>query len=161
MGREKTINTAFRILPSEKSRLEAVAEGRKMNFTDLLLEGARMLSEFSPYFLEEIRKIAQRVGLSVPKVIQQLLTAYIAADAAVLEVFGTSKIYQRAFQFDKEGLITGDRLSALVLEQTKDDAKAVLDKLIQCHETGETVRISREEATLLVSLVNSRIDIKH
>jgi len=57
-------------------------------------------------------------------VIQQLLQAYVSADCAIMEVFGTGgKTYSRAFQYDEDGLIEGNKHSDLVFAQVKTAAK--------------------------------------
>ena len=149
--KSKTDYLTIRITPDKKAYLEIRAQIMKMTFTDLLITGATMYADFDPDFLKQMKEIAEKVKLDMPTVIQQLLLVYAAQDAAILKTFGVSKTYQRAFQFNEHGLITGNQLSDAVFAEVKEAALALRERLEGNRGAGAPLKISKDTAALLAA----------
>ena len=141
-----------RITNSQKQKIEAEAKKQDVTVPEYVLEALEFYSSFDVHFLEHIYSLAEKVRLPMPIVIEHLLQAYLGSEAANIEIFkNKTRIFQRAFQYDENGLITGNRLSDLAYQQQKKESEALYQKLLEHAESEETepIMITREEAALL------------
>ena len=142
---------------SKEHKQELAADMEEKHFKKLphyLLAALDFYKGFDVHFLEHIQALADKVQLPLPTVIQHLLQTLIAEQAAVTDVLGvTPKIFKRSFQYDADGLVTGNRLSDLVYEQQKQAAEELLEKLQKCANTGDDVRITRDEAAMIAAIL--------
>ncbi len=145
----------IRINGKQKQKIEAEAKKQDLNVPKYVTEALEFYSSFDIHFLEQIYMTAEKMKLPMPIVIQQLLQAYISADYARMEAFGSSagaKTYKRAFQYDENGLIEGTRHSDLVYEQELKEALEVRDRLFSTSKTGVSYTTNAEGAAYLASL---------
>jgi hypothetical protein len=139
------------VTPEQKEKYEAEAKKQDVSLSDYMRECLDNWSTFDVHFLEHMNIISEKLKFPMPIVIQNFITAFITAESAMLETYGTSpKTYKRAFQFSDAGeLITGNELSSLVYEQTKKDAETLKRKLEDSARTGKPAKITTEEGTFL------------
>ena len=141
-----------RITEKQKEKIEAEAKKQGVKVPEYVLAALDFYGSFDVHFLEHINATAEKMKLSMPIVIQQLLQAYISADCAIMEVFGTGgKTYKRAFQYDENGLIEGNKHADLVYEQVKEEISTLRTKLENAVKKGKPVLISKEDASLMAA----------
>ena len=141
-----------KITKRQKKQIETAAKAQDVKVPAYVLEALDFYGSFNVHFLEHIYSTAEKVKLPMSKVIQQLLVAYINADTAIIEEFGTGgKTYQRAFQYDKDGLIEGIEHMDLVYKQVKKEACALREKLENAAKDGYPVMITKEDAALMAA----------
>jgi len=114
MKKERTINTALRIAPSEKMKLEKAAEERGMTVTDLLLDGARMVANWDPSFLSRIDSFSRGLNLPQYLVLQNLAISWMARKDAETEVWGQGTSMLKEFMFTDAGPITGEQIYGIL-----------------------------------------------
>lgn len=149
---EKDAILHIRISAKQKKNIEAEAKKQNVNVPKYVLEALNFYSAFDVHFLEHIYDTAEKVKLPMSTVIQQLLVAYINADIAIMDVFGTGgKTYKRAFQYDENGLIEGNKHADLVYEQTKKEISVLRTKLENAVKAGTPVLITRDDAALMAA----------
>lgn len=151
MGAKESV-LHIRISDKQKAKIENAAKAQDVKVPQYVLEALDFYGGFDVHFLEHIYSTAQKMKLPMPIVIQQLLEAYINADVAIMEVFGTGgQTYRRAFQYDEAGLIEGIKHADLVYSQVKKEALDLKKKLKRGSETGAPVKISKEDAALMAA----------
>jgi len=131
----------------EKNRLMGIAQRREQTLTDLVKDGVELMAGLPDDFLKQFQKICDTTRLPFSTVFVQFLLVYAAQDAACLKVYEHSNTFQRAFQFDHEGLITGDKLSEKVYNEVLKNAKD-LKKRMKENADGKTENLvlSKPEA---------------
>lgn len=130
--------------------IEAKAKRQKIKRPQYVNDALSFYASLDPAFLKQVEKITEATKQSLPEVIQRMLITYIADDAAVLAVFGTpSKMFQRAFQMNENGIIPMEELSDLVYEQSKNDAELLKQELEKSVKTGKPAFISTKMAAAM------------
>lgn len=124
----------------EKKRLHKIAERRGQSFSELIRDGVEIIAGLPDEFLKQYQQICDATKLGLPTVFVQFLLVYAAQDAAVLKVYGHSNTYQRAFQFDQKGIISGDRLSKKIYNEVLKNAKDLKKRMIE-NAAGETENV--------------------
>ena len=152
-GKQKGINTAFRISVGERERLEKRAAEMKISPSELIRRASNLYLNFDESFLEQMEKTAIAVKLDVSTTIQQLMTVYVATDAAIVEKFGISKTFERAFQYDQNGLITGNEHAKKVKDEVLAGIDGLMGKLKESQKIGKEAFITKPEAVLLAARV--------
>jgi hypothetical protein len=138
------------ITKEQKDKIKVESKKQNINEPEYVRQAIDFYATFDVHFLEKIYIHAEGQKIPMPIVIQQLLTSYLAQDYAFLEVFGKpTRAFARAFQHDEKGLIEGNDLSELVLKQTKEDIAGLREKLVESVQEEKSVRISKEEATIM------------
>jgi hypothetical protein len=141
-----------RLTETQKNKIEAEAKKQNVKVPEYVLEAIEFYASFDVHFLEHIYSTAEKMKLPMPTVIQQLLQAYISADCAIMELFGTGgKTYKRAFQYDENGLIRGIQHANLVYEQVKEEISILRTKLENAVKKGKPVLITKEDAALMAA----------
>ena len=141
-----------RINSKQKNKIEAEAKKQNVKVPQYVSEAIDFYSAFDVHFLEHIYATAEKMKLPMPTVIQQLLVAYINADCAVMEVFGTGgKTYKRAFQYNENGLIEGNKHADLVYKQVMEEISVLKTKLGKAVKAGKPVLITRDDAAIMAA----------
>ena len=131
-------------------RIEADAKKLEMTVPEYVLGAVDFFSGFDRDFFKHINEVSEMLKVPMSTVIQQLLAQYIAQDKAVMDCFGTgSKTFSRAFQYDDNGLIEGNKHSDLVYEQVKKEITALREKLENAVKEKKPVLITRDDAALM------------
>ncbi len=148
----KTNLIQVRVSEKQKAQIDAAAKAEDVKVPEYILNALDFYAGFDVHFLEHIYATAQKMKLPIPTVIQQLLVAYINADAAIMEGFGTGgQTYRRAFQYDETGLIEGSKHGELVYEQVKEEISALRKKIENAVKAKKPVLITREDAALIAA----------
>ena len=134
---KKLVMAGVNFREEEKKRLLEIADRRKQTLSQLIKDGAEIMAGFPDEFLAQFKQMVESTKMDMPTVLVQLLVTYFAQDAALAKVYGISNTYQRAFQFDQEGLISGDRLSKKVYNEVLKNAKDLKKKLEE-NASGQT-----------------------
>ena len=109
--KEKMINTAIRIAPSEKEYLEKRAKEMGITFTDILKTGAMMCASFDPAFWRGIKILSRNMGVKEYLILQNIAISWLARREAEAEVKGDKAYAQLPeFVFTENGPITGEEL---------------------------------------------------
>ena len=142
-----------KITKDQKKQIESAAKAQDVKVPEFVLAALDFYTGFDVHFLEHIHATAKKVKLPMPTVMQQLLVAYINADIAVMDLFGTGtgKTYRRAFQYDENGLIEGDKHANLVHSQVKNEISALREKLEKAVKASKPVMITRDEVALMAA----------
>lgn len=143
---------AVKVTTEQMNRIEGEAKKHDVPIPQYVREGLDFYASFDVHFLELIDGVAKKMQLPLITTIENLLRAYMATENVMVETYGTPpKTMQRAFQLDKDGLITGTKLSLLVFDQAKVDAETLKKKLEQSTRTGKPARITTEEGVFLAT----------
>lgn len=146
----KEILYQLKITEEMREKIATEAKKQAINDPEYVRQAIDFYSSFDVHFLEKIFSTAESHKISMPLTIELLLTSYLSQDYAFMEIFGKpTNAFVRAFQHNADGLIEGNDLSELVLRQTKDDIAGLREKLIESVQEGKSVRISKEEATIM------------
>jgi hypothetical protein len=109
--KEKMINTAIRIAPSEKEYLEKRAKEMGMTFTDILKTGAMMCASFDSAFWRGIKTLSRNMGVKEYLILQNMAISWLARREAEAEVRGDkADVSLPEFAFTESGPITGEEL---------------------------------------------------
>jgi hypothetical protein len=109
--KEKMINTAIRITPSEKEYLENRAKEMGMTFTDILKTGAMMCASFDPAFWKGIKTFSRNLGVKEYLILQNIAISWLARREAEAEVKGDkADPLLPEFMFTENGPVTGGEL---------------------------------------------------
>jgi len=146
-SKTKMVMAGVRFPEEEKKRLIGIANRREQTLTDLVKDGVELMAGLPDDFLKQFQKICDTTQLPFSTVFVQFLLVYAAQDNACLEVYKHSNTFQRAFQFDHEGLITGDKLSARIYDEVEKNATD-LKKRMKENADGKTedLVLSKPEA---------------
>jgi hypothetical protein len=148
----KDKNLNIRISAVQKKKIEDDAKKYGVGVPKYVLNAADFYSGFDVHFLEHIKSTAQKVKLPMATVMQQLLVAYVHADTAIMEVFGTGgKTYQRAFQYDENGLIEGTKHADMVYDQVKNEISILREKLENAVKSRKAVVITGDDAAIMAA----------
>lgn len=149
---EKDAILHIRINKNKKNKIEKDAEKQGLNVPAYVSAAIDFYGSFDVHFLEQMNMTAEKLKLPIPTVIQQLLVAYTSADIAIMKTFGTGgKTYQRAFQYDENGLIEGIEHMNLVRSQVSGESSNLIKKLEKGVRTGKPVLITKDDAMLLAA----------
>ena len=140
----------FLMRVSEKEQIDILRASGKLNSSQYLRKCERFFRSFDPDFMANLQKAADSNSIDVPTLITQLLMTWMATEKAILDVFGSSKVWQRAFQLGPNGLRVGDELSDQVYAEVKEEALGLKKRLekMKKGKVKQTV-VTREEATLM------------
>ena len=139
---------------SQKKHLQKAAKDKGISFTELLVEGGELMAGFDVGFVKQLTDIAEKIHLDLAKVITHLLLTYVATDSANLKVWGRSKTYARAFQYNVSGMLTGSELANKVFDDALKDAENLKKKLEDSRDgRAETLFISPQDAADLALIV--------
>jgi hypothetical protein len=142
------------VTPEQKKKIVQEAKKHDQGLSDYIRDSLSSWASFDVHFLEQVNMTAEKMHLPLTLAIQNLLQAYMATESAVLETYGTPpKTFRRAFQFDQDGLITGNKLSEMVFQQAKKDAAAVKERLEESVREKKAVRITTAEGAFIASHV--------
>ena len=140
----------IRISAEQKARIEAEARKQDVTTAQYVIEALDFYSTLDVHFLESMHMTAEKVKLPMSKVIQNLLVAYINTELAQMDFLNTGGItYQRAFQWDKDGLIEGIKHMDLTYNQAKEEYVFLREKLEKANKDGQSVLITHREAALI------------
>ena len=142
----------FLMRVSEKEQIDILRASGKLNSSQYLRKCERFFRKFDPDFMAQLQKAADSNTTDVPTLITQLLTTWMATEKAILDVFGSSKVWQRAFQLGPNGLRVGGELSDQVYAEVKGEAMALKKRLEGMAEgKAESTIITRKEAALMAA----------
>lgn len=149
---EKTELVQMKLTPDFKKKIQKAAKSEGLNVPQFMAMTIEFFMTFNEGFLSQMAMTAEKMKLSVPITIQNFLQAYMAHEAAALEMCGSvSRTFKRAFQFDAGGLIMGNRLSEIIFEQEKKDMEALEERLRESAETGEPAHLTVDEKPFLAA----------
>jgi len=148
MAKEEVV--MIRMNTELRERIKAEALKQEISIPEYMRQALENWTSFNVHFLEKIYILAEDQKIPMTLVIQQLLTSYLGQDYAFQDVFGMpTRAFTRAFQHDEKGLISGNKLSELVFQQTLADIAGLRNKLIQSVQEGKAAVITKEEAAIL------------
>jgi hypothetical protein len=149
------------ITKEQKDKIKAESKKQNINEPEYVRQAIEFYSTFDVHFLEHIYALGEKTKLPMPLVIQQLLASYLAQDDAYMDKFKKpSKAFQRAFQYDENGLIQGNAHSDLVFEQTKEDIEKFKGYLIETNEAGKPMWIPKEQMPIFKEMVDNFVQKK-
>jgi hypothetical protein len=109
--KEKMINTAIRIKPSEKEYLENRAKDMGITFSEILKTGAMMCASFDPAFWKGIKNLSYHLGVKEYLILQNIAISWLARREAEAEVKGDeADALLPEFVFTENGPVTGEEL---------------------------------------------------
>ena len=139
----------LRVNMDERVQIVDAAMERNTTISALIREAVKFYLGFSLGFIEQMEKVAKESKTDVSTLITRFMLVYVATDKAIIDNFGVSKTYQRAFSFDEKGaLIPAEDISDKTYAEMDKVCKKFLKKLIRTSETGEDSVLTKEEATL-------------
>ena len=137
--------------------LKKCAKEQDIKLPEYVNEALDFYGAFDVHFLEHIHSTAEKVGLDMPTVIENLLQAYVAVDCANTDTFKTGgSTYRLAFQYDENGLIRGNALSDSIYSTAKKVAERLLEKAIVSSQKREDMYIMNHELAIYASLVTDK-----
>jgi hypothetical protein len=146
---DKDDRMVFRVTDEERVEVVDASLDRDITITELVKRSLKFYLGFPPGFIERMEKAAKEYETDVSTMVARLLLVYVATDKAIIDNFGVSKTYQRAFSFTPDGkLIPAEEISDKTYEEMDKVCKKFLKKLIRTAETGEDSVLTKEEATL-------------
>ena len=146
---DKDDRMVFRVTDRERVEIVDASLDRDITISELIRRSVKFYLGFPPGFIEQMEKVAKGYETDVSTMVARLLLVYVATDKAIIDNFGVSKTYQRAFSFNEKGaLIPAEEISDKAYEEMDKVCKKFLKKLIRTTETGEDSVLTKEEATL-------------
>lgn len=141
----------FKVTETERAEIKEQAKRAGKDVSKLIRDALSFSDNFDAHFLSHMEKIADKVKLPTPVVIQNFITVYIAAESAALEEYGANPtVYRRAFQYSESGeLLTGDKLSSLAFGQSVKNLKKLKKQLAASSKGGKSAKISFEDAAFI------------
>jgi len=154
---KKTELLQVKMTLEQREEIGRAAEIRNQKVAEFCIEALHFYCSFTPGFLDQMGVTAEQMHLPLSTVIQNLLQVYTAQDHARYEICGLpSKAIRRAFQFDENGLVFGNRLSEIAFEQYKNDLEMVRNRLENAVNEGKLTKISDEEAVFLLDALQQK-----
>lgn len=144
--KHKSVQTGFRLIESRKKRIEARAKMNGQSLQDFISESLNLREGIADEFWEELGQLAEVMQLPIATIIANKIIKLVSFDYVWREVFGSPPPGSLSeFQFDAEGLITGEVLLKKMNAEHRALLKDIKSKLEKSAETGEGVRVSTAE----------------
>jgi hypothetical protein len=132
MATKKSSQINFRVTDTQARKIKFVARENKKTIQALLEESIDLRCKIPKTFWTEIEKIAETYQLPAATVFAHMVVKQASIDYAYLQVFGKRPPgINREFRFDEKGLVTGDQLSNLLLDEYTELFKTLKEKFIR------------------------------
>ena len=117
-------------------------------------EGAKLINEFSPGFIDFVNEHFAEHGIKAAEVLETTFQRAVAAARAWEKTFDSDAPGAlRQFKYQDNELIKGDDLSKILLSEYEEIFQNLKSKLMDSTEKGEEVRISAEELSEFASML--------
>jgi hypothetical protein len=156
MERTSDDKMIFRVTDEWRVKVGDACMDRDTTISGLIRDALTFYLGFPIGFIEQMEKAAKESNTDVSTLISRLMLVYIASDKAIIDNFGLSKTYQRAFRFDDKGkLIDAEKLSDITFAEVDKVCKEVLKKM-KWIATGKQSLLSKEEGSYVPVLQEAK-----
>lgn len=116
----KTEQFNLRITENQRNGIERRAAAKGWTMGEVVSQAIDLYLGLPDGFLKGVEEDAERLQLSPVTVMDHLLLVYSAMESAIISEGLDSKIYQYAFRYDKEGLLSAHDAGVLTFKEVKE-----------------------------------------
>jgi hypothetical protein len=149
----KQTRVTLQIEENEKWWQEQTAKLHGLSYSALLRSGARLKGQFSPGFLDALKRNLEDVGITVAAFLELTVKDRLASQKAWLNVFGVpAPGIMRQFKWKDGKLIKGEELSQMLEAEYEELYQQLKGAMVEAIEEDKPFHVSTEQAQELMAL---------